>query len=60
MLSVKEVKELLQDRNIPILAERVNIHPKTLWALRSGKKTVVSSTTLEKLTAYFKGVSIDG
>jgi hypothetical protein len=53
MLSVEQVKGLLQDREVKVVAARCGLHPKTLWAIKRGAKKVTSSRTLEKLTVYF-------
>jgi DNA-binding XRE family transcriptional regulator len=54
MMTLEEVIGALQDRSIPIVADRVGIHANTLRHIKNGK-TVPSYETLKKLSDYFSG-----
>lgn len=52
MLSVTDIKKLLEDRNLRIVAERAGVHYQTLYRIAKKPGYNPSSLTVEKLSEY--------
>ena len=60
MLTLEEIRAMLDDRNVEKVAERTGIHRNTIAAIRSGSNQNPTYVTLKALSDYLRGVSIDG
>ncbi len=58
MLTVDEIRAALGDRNLREVARRLDIHPNTLTRIKNGAQP--SYDTAQKLSAYLRGVALDG
>jgi transcriptional regulator with XRE-family HTH domain len=54
MLSIEEVVMLLQDRAIPVVAERTGIHYNTVLNIKNGTNKNPSYEVIKKLSDYFQ------
>lgn len=54
MLSIEEVVMLLQDRAIPVVAERTGIHYNTVLNIKNGTNKNPSYEVIKKLSEYFE------
>jgi len=53
MITLLQVVELLQDRNISHIAEKTGLTYQTVWRVKNGVPNV-SYSTLKKLSDYFE------
>lgn len=53
-MTLDQIKQALQDRNLHRVAEATDLHPHTLYRIMSGK-TKPHGSTLATLTKYLKG-----
>ena len=53
MLSLPEIKKLLEDRQLNVVAERVGIHSNTIYRLMKIEKA--DYDTIKKLSDYLEG-----
>lgn len=53
MLSLPEIKKLLEDRQLNIVSERVGIHSNTIYRLM--KSQAADYDTIKKLSDYLEG-----
>ena len=53
MLSLPEIKKLLEDRQLNVVAERVGIHSNTIYRLMKSK--AADYDTIKKLSDYLEG-----
>ncbi len=60
MLTLEEVRAMLDDRNVEKVAERTGIHRNTIAAIRAGSNQNPTYATLKTLSDYLRGVSING
>ena len=60
MLTLEEIRAMLDDRNVEKVAERTGIHRNTLGAIRNGSNQNPTYATLKAISDYLRGVSIDG
>lgn len=56
MLTVEQVRAMLQDRRIDIVAAATGLHRNTIANIRAGRGSLPSYTTLEKLSDYLTSV----
>jgi len=54
MLSVQEVRSMLQDRRLAKVAEATGLSTQTLWRIREGTQENVQVRTLEKISDYLE------
>lgn len=54
MLSIEQIVELLQDRSIPVVAERTGIHYNTVLNIKNGTNKNPSYEVIKKLSDYFQ------
>ena len=54
MLTTEEIRKLLGDRRLDIVAKATSLSPLTIARIRDGKGDP-KGTTLEKLSAYLEG-----
>jgi DNA-binding Xre family transcriptional regulator len=54
MMTLKDVREALQDRNAEEVGRQTGIHPNIIRSIRRGEREAISSTTLEKLSDYLE------
>jgi transcriptional regulator with XRE-family HTH domain len=55
MLNLHQIQQAIQDRRLGIVAEATGISRATLWAIREGKNTNPSHTTLKAISDYLEG-----
>lgn len=55
MLTLEEVRELLQDRRIDVVADATGLHYSTVQEVRAGKSEKPSYQTIKALSDYFEG-----
>lgn len=55
MLSLEQVRLLLADRKMGVVAQKSGVARATIWRVRQGKSC--DAQTLEKLSAYFEGLN---
>jgi transcriptional regulator with XRE-family HTH domain len=55
MLTLKQIVNLLQDRNLTEVSRRTGLHRQTLWLIMTGKTPSPGYKTLQILSDYFKG-----
>jgi transcriptional regulator with XRE-family HTH domain len=55
MLSVEQIKEMLKDRNLEIVAERTGLSRQTLSNIRNGKAKAPSYSTIKTISDYLEG-----
>lgn len=55
MLTLEEVRELLQDRRIDVVAEATGLHYSTVQEVRAGKSDKPSYQTIKILSDYLEG-----
>lgn len=53
MLTLSEIKKILEDRNLKVIAERTGVSYQTLWRITKGNATP-SATTAEKISNYLE------
>lgn len=54
MLTLDEIKELLQDRNIQKVANNAGVHPNVLYRIKNGASNP-SYETVKKISDYLEG-----
>lgn len=54
MLTIDQIRQLLGDRIIAIVARETGIHPATVRAIRSGENTNPHFDTVAKLSEYLE------
>lgn len=52
MLTIDEIRDLLQDRIVAVVSEKTGINRNTLAKLRSGEATTASTRTINTLSEY--------
>ena len=55
MMTLEQVKEKLQDRNIAEVSRRCNLQYQTVFNIATGRNKNPSYNTVVKLVEYFKG-----
>jgi transcriptional regulator with XRE-family HTH domain len=55
MLSVEQIKEMLKDRNLEIVAERTGLSRQTLSNIRNDKAKAPSYSTIKTISDYLEG-----
>jgi transcriptional regulator with XRE-family HTH domain len=60
MFTLEQIRTLLDDRNVEKVAENTGIHRNTISAIRAGRHTNPTYTTVKTLSDYLSGVSIHG
>lgn len=53
MLTLDQIKGMLHDRRLDIVAKATQVHRNTLAAIRDGKNENPSYTVMRKLSDYF-------
>lgn len=56
MLTLEQIVEKLEDRNIRIIAERTGVSYHTVLNIQNGKNTNPTVTTLRAISDYLEGV----
>jgi DNA-binding XRE family transcriptional regulator len=59
MLSLDEIRKLLQDRRPGIVAAAIGVHPTTISAIREGRRAPRYNVA-QALSDYLSGISVDG
>jgi len=54
MLTIEQIYELLQDRAVPVVAERTDIHYNTVLNIKNGTNKNPSYEVIKKLSDYFQ------
>lgn len=55
MMTLDQIKAMLQDRRLDVVSKATSIHRNTLAAIRDGKNANPTHTVLRKLSDYFTG-----
>jgi transcriptional regulator with XRE-family HTH domain len=55
MLSIEQIKEMLKDRNLEVVAERTGLSRQTLSNIRNGKAKSPSYSTVKTISDYLEG-----
>lgn len=55
MLDLDEIKRLLADRRLDVVAEATNLHRNTIARIRDGKQENPKYFVLRKLSEYLEG-----
>lgn len=53
-MTIQEIREALQDRRIPVVAQETGIHHNTIAKIRDGGTTDPSHRVVEALRAYLE------
>jgi transcriptional regulator with XRE-family HTH domain len=54
MLTIERLRELMQDRAVPVVAERTGIHYNTVLNIKNGTNKNPSYEVIKKLSDYFQ------
>jgi transcriptional regulator with XRE-family HTH domain len=54
MLTIDQIFDLLQDRAVPVVAERTGIHYNTVLNIKNGTNKNPSYEVIKKLSDYFQ------
>lgn len=54
-MDLEQIKELLQDRRVGVVAKATGLSAVTVARIRDGRQTNPEYDTLQKLIAYFAG-----
>lgn len=57
MLSNEKIAEMLQDRNLEVIAKKIKISRQTLSAFRNGTAKNPTYNTIKKISDYLEGKS---
>lgn len=60
ILTIKQIRHLLQDRRLEVVANACGLHYNTVLYIRDTDQRNVGYKTLEKLSAYFERDNVDG
>jgi transcriptional regulator with XRE-family HTH domain len=55
MLTLDQIRSLLTDRRLDVVAKATNVHRNTIAAIRDGKNTNPTHTVLMRLSDYLTG-----
>jgi transcriptional regulator with XRE-family HTH domain len=58
MLTLDQIKALLQDRRLDVVAKATRVHRNTIAAIRDGRNTNPSHDILRRLSDYLSGAGI--
>jgi|VirMetMinimDraft_7_1064189.scaffolds.fasta_scaffold200025_2 transcriptional regulator with XRE-family HTH domain len=53
MLTIEQIRELMHDRSVPIVAELAGVHYNTLLNIKNGVNKNPSYEVIKKLSEYF-------
>jgi hypothetical protein len=59
MLTLDEIRKVLQDRQPGKVADAVGVHPTTITAIREGRRAPRYDVA-QALSDYLSGISVDG
>jgi hypothetical protein len=54
MLSLEQIQNQLQDRNLVMVAEKTGLSHMTVWKVKAGKRDSFSYTTVKALSDYLE------
>jgi transcriptional regulator with XRE-family HTH domain len=54
MLTIEQIRELMHDRSVPIVAELAGVHYNTLLNIKNGANKNPSYEVIKKLSEYFQ------
>lgn len=60
ILSIKQIRHLLQDRRLEVVASACGLHYNTVLYIRDTDQRNIGYKTLEKLSVYFERDNVDG
>jgi transcriptional regulator with XRE-family HTH domain len=55
MLSIEQIREMLKDRNLEVVAERTGLSRQTLSNIRNSKAKSPSYSTIKTISDYLEG-----